>query len=376
LTAAGVTIFAASGDDGIYDCGDSERSTRVAVDYPASAPEVVGVGGTRLRSEGKRVPNNGHNWKDTAWSCGAPEGCQGLHPQDTGGSGGGASRLFRRPVYQPAGIGHQRFRTSTGNKGDFGAQRHRLVPDVAVNGDPATGFATLTTDPTERPSCNPIGTVIPPSCKPATFPIGGTSLSAPAAAALFTDMLAAHGATAGVGDIHGALYSAYAAHHHAFRDVRTGRNGHQVDVDRRAHHHQATELPVTAQKGYDTVTGLGVPLWPALVNYLFDPVAPSPTGSMHVKTSHRMKPTTQVTARWGAHQAKRNGSAARSAFVKITRDSNGKHIFTRKHAAPSGSHRFGAVPGASYTMTIVTRDLAGQRSAPIQRHITVPKRHG
>jgi hypothetical protein len=118
-----------------------------------------------------------------------------------------------------------------------------------------------------------------------------------------------------------------------------------------------------------------VPLWPALVNYLFAPAPPAATGSMHVKSSHRTKPTTQVTARWGAHQAKRNGSAPRSALVQITRDSNGKHIFTNKHARPSGSHRFGAVPGASYTMTVVIRDLAGQRSAPIKRHIVVPKQH-
>ena len=30
LTAAGVTIFAASGDDGIYDCGDAPSSTKAA----------------------------------------------------------------------------------------------------------------------------------------------------------------------------------------------------------------------------------------------------------------------------------------------------------------------------------------------------------
>lgn len=376
LTAAGVTIFAASGDDGIYDCGDSQKSTRTAVDYPASAPQVIGVGGTRLRSHGMRSRNNGHNWADTAWTCSSPRICQGMHPEDTGGSGGGESKLFRQPAYQAAGIGHDPFKTPTGEKGDFGAQRHRLVPDIAVDGDPATGFATLTTDPVDVPRCAPIAGTIPPTCKPKTFPIGGTSLSAPAAAALFTDMLAAHGATAGVGDIHGALYSAYAAHHGAFRDVRSGRNGHQGDVDRRARHHKAAEIPVTAQKGYDTVTGLGVALWPAIVRYLFDPAPPTATGSLHLKSRHHTKHTTEVTARWGARAMKRNGSAAKSAAVRIVRDdASNKRVFSDKHAAAPGSHTFRSTPGAKYTMTVVIRDLAGQHSPAIHRHLAVPRHH-
>src|SRR4029077_1909512 len=44
LLAAGVTVFASSGDSGIYDCG----GTPADVDYPASSPSVVGVGGTNL----------------------------------------------------------------------------------------------------------------------------------------------------------------------------------------------------------------------------------------------------------------------------------------------------------------------------------------
>ena len=138
------------------------------------------------------------------------------------------------PRYQAVGIGHDPFRTSTGKKGNFGAQPRRLVPDIASDGDPDTGFEVLTTDPADVPSCSINGDL--PPCKPKFFAIGGTSLSAPAAAAMFTDMLAAHGATAGVGDIHGALYSAYAAQPHIFRDVRSGRNGRQKDVDR----HDAT----------------------------------------------------------------------------------------------------------------------------------------
>ena len=96
----------------------------------------------------------------------------------------------------------------------------------------------------------------------------------PLAAALFTNMLASTGATSGVGDIHGALYSAYAAQDGVFRDVTTGTNGDQADVDRHADAHNAALLPVRARTGYDTVTGLGAPLWPLLTPYLFSPKAP------------------------------------------------------------------------------------------------------
>src|SRR5579859_3363885 len=43
--AQGISFFAASGDAGAYDCGDSNP----AVDSPASDPYVTGVGGTSLQ---------------------------------------------------------------------------------------------------------------------------------------------------------------------------------------------------------------------------------------------------------------------------------------------------------------------------------------
>ena len=41
----GISFFAASGDSGAYDCGD----TNLAVDSPADDPYVTGVGGTNLQ---------------------------------------------------------------------------------------------------------------------------------------------------------------------------------------------------------------------------------------------------------------------------------------------------------------------------------------
>src|SRR5262249_2768950 len=43
--AQGISIFAAAGDAGAYDCGD----TNLGVDSPADDPYVTGVGGTNLQ---------------------------------------------------------------------------------------------------------------------------------------------------------------------------------------------------------------------------------------------------------------------------------------------------------------------------------------
>jgi kumamolisin len=367
LTAAGVTVFAASGDDGIYDCGFPPSSTRTAVDFPASSPSAVGVGGTRLRTHGKRRPNNGHNWTDAAWTCTSPEVCQGFKRHDTGGSGGGESKRFHLPRYQAVGLGHDPFRTSTGRKGSFGAQPRRLVPDIAGDGDPDTGFEVLTSDPSDVPSCSINGDL--PPCKPKFFAIGGTSLSAPAAAAMFTDMLAAHGATAGVGDIHAALYSAYAAHPHVFRDVRSGRNGRQKDVDHHTHGKAAHDIPVNAGKGYDTVTGLGTPLWPALAPYVFAPASPKPTGSLSL--THRTHHADRVRVRWGSRQADRGGLLAASDQVTVRRKGKAKPLLRRHAAPPAGSQTFSAKPGATYVLTVATRDLAGMKSKVITKRMNV-----
>ncbi|HEX3823498.1 MAG TPA: S53 family peptidase [Mycobacteriales bacterium] len=370
LTAAGVTVFAASGDDGIYDCGDTATSTKVAVDYPASSPEVVGVGGTRLKPAGAKAANTGKNWNEVGWSCSSPRICQGSSAADTGGSGGGESTLFKQPGYQAAGIGRQTFTTSTHKSGNLGVQSHRLVPDIADDGDPDTGFGVLTTDPTDDSSCA-TGPLLP-TCKPKTFQIGGTSLASPEAAALFTDMLGAHGATAGVGDIHGALYSAYSAHNGAFRDITKGSNGAQKDVDARAAKHQAVELPVNARPGYDTVTGLGAALWPKLAPFILRPAAPTAKVRIDLASPDSARHPTRVKVTWGAHQNATRGSAPAAAEVTITRKGTRKPIYQRRSAPARGSHLFRATPGGNYVITVVNRDLAGQKSATGTSHLTVP----
>jgi kumamolisin len=95
--AAGIPQFAASGDN---NSGDGESG--VHADYPASDVSMIGCGGTTKTSNGETVWNNGNGE----------------------GTGGGYSALFGPQSWQigaPAGPG-------------------RMVPDVAFNADPQTGY--------------------------------------------------------------------------------------------------------------------------------------------------------------------------------------------------------------------------------------------
>lgn len=242
LVAAGVNVFAPAGDAGIYDCGSSTgggllgtgllapSGPPMGVDYPASSPHVVGVGGTRLVSTASGAPNTGSNWTETAWSCSSQSSCAA-----DGGSGGGQSTVFGRPAFQ---------RTYVTNA-PFAGQRHRLVPDIAAEADPASGLVITTSDP----AANGTGQLA----------VGGTSLATPLSAALFVDLLASLGRTRGVSDLHGAIYKA-AAQTRLVRDVRSGANGASADA--------GNDPRVSAGPGYDTITGVGAVLWSGMAGYL------------------------------------------------------------------------------------------------------------
>ena len=162
VVAAGATMFAASGDTGT-SCGGM-----TSVNYPASSPAVIGVGGTTLEGSGS-------SFTETAWG-------------NANGSSGGGRSAAARPAYQ----------AGTGLPGT-----DRLVPDVSAVADPASGIGIYT--------ATLGGWVLG----------GGTSLASPILAAQLTTILTARGCSAGVGDVHDVLY----ANPGAFRDVTSGDNG-------------------------------------------------------------------------------------------------------------------------------------------------------
>lgn len=170
--ASGVTVFAASGDNGSTDCVALDNSTSIGVDFPASDPLVVGVGGTTVTS----------STTESAWTY----------------SGGGVSLLWPHPDWQ-------------------NGSARRKVPDISADADPASGVVIYSSDS----GCLPHG--LPThQCQ-----VGGTSLASPLAAGTFAATLAAHGFDGGVGDIHDALYSAPAGD---FRDITSGTNGFPATV--------------------------------------------------------------------------------------------------------------------------------------------------
>jgi kumamolisin len=162
----GITVVAASGDQGTTD---GLPGTKNHVDFPASCPHVLGVGGTRI------VSANGVIQNETVWNDG-PTG---------GATGGGYSNLFQRPEWQSA----------------VATQPSRGVPDTAGNADPDTGY-TILVDGEQ-------------------LVVGGTSAVAPLWAGLVArcnQMLSAR-----LGFINPSLYAIN--QNNGFRDITHGNNG-------------------------------------------------------------------------------------------------------------------------------------------------------
>jgi len=112
LIAKNITTFASSGDCGAFDAGDNSFGS-LSVNFPASDPSVVAVGGTKLR-----VDENGNRTSEEVWTDG---GQDHTTCNNSWGSGGGVSSAFKRPSWQQGpGTDNQ---YTTGN---------RQVPDVAA----------------------------------------------------------------------------------------------------------------------------------------------------------------------------------------------------------------------------------------------------
>ena len=105
--AAGITVCASSGDDG---AGDGRRGPDARVDFPASSPYVLGVGGTQI---------GGHDGKleEVTWWF-----TPGTRAGGGASTGGGVSGIFDRPKWQNVQI----------KSGNRGAKNGRVVPDVAA----------------------------------------------------------------------------------------------------------------------------------------------------------------------------------------------------------------------------------------------------
>jgi subtilase family serine protease len=205
--AAGVSMFAASGDQGAYDCQSADLSDhRLSVDWPAASGGLISVGGTRLYLDA-----HGSYLKESAW-----EGVL-----SNAGGGGGLSAGTPRPAWQ-----------SAPGLPDRSSNGLRALPDVSADADPATGWVTYSSG-----SGGDAG---------AYHEAGGTSAAAPfwAASMLLIDQYDLQQRVGNTGFIGPILYALASAPQPLapFHDVTAGGNRYYQ-----------------AAPGWDAASGLGSP---------------------------------------------------------------------------------------------------------------------
>jgi subtilase family serine protease len=206
----GNAVFAAAGDWGSTTCGNTVKGTSQS--FAASATWVTAVGGTRLVLNSRNQRAGEVVWNDRAYGVIA-------------GGGGGVSEVFARPWYQ----------------NDVTKARMRVVPDFAFLADIEPGWPVTINGQVES--------------------VGGTSGSAPFAMSQLA-LLSARERLAGrprVGFINPWFYQLYQRQPDLFFDVVSGNN----DL--------GGVGCCTATKGFDEVSGLGVPNLPEIARQLPPP---------------------------------------------------------------------------------------------------------
>jgi len=252
----GITFVAASGDSGAADCdpsfdpGTSAAMQGLAVDNPASIPEVTAVGGTEINeyniisvanrnfSTGTNTywatsngPNGGSalSWiPEVGWNESARTGIflSGGVYSGLRASGGGLSKFYPKPSWQ----------TGPG----VPSANARAVPDVSLTAAQHDPYACVTG-----------GTQV--GCL-------GTSTSAPTFAgllALLNQYQVSNGfqPQPGMGNINPNLYSLAQNTQDAFHDVTAGNN--IVACAQASPDCSSGTFGYSAGPGYDLVTGLG-----------------------------------------------------------------------------------------------------------------------
>ncbi|HET7052776.1 MAG TPA: IPT/TIG domain-containing protein [Solirubrobacterales bacterium] len=218
----GIAIAASTGDDGYLNWSSSLSTYPGHPNYPASSPDVVAVGGTRLTLSG------GARSSERVWNDGSTLGTS------FGAGGSGCSEHAQAPEWQ------QEVPDWTG----VGCGSSRAAADVSADADPYTGLAVYRNG--------------------SWSPIGGTSLASPIIAATY----ALAGGTGGLDyparSLYGQLGSA------DLFDVTEGSNGECAkafdEADGTAgctteeeEEDCAKALICRAAAGFDGPTGVGTP---------------------------------------------------------------------------------------------------------------------
>ncbi len=198
--AAGVTVLAASGDQGVTSCENascSELYTTPVVNWPSIDPLVTSVGGLKF-SITTTIPYK-ESSAPVVWN-----------EPSLGAGGGGRSAVFPIPTFQSS------------VSSVVGAWRG--APDMSMSASAETGGAELYLDG-------------------AWFPVGGTSEASPEFAGIVA--IADQVAGKGLGYLNPALYAMESASDPGIVDITSGNNSFDGITG------------YTAGPGYDMASGLG-----------------------------------------------------------------------------------------------------------------------
>lgn len=282
----GQTVTAASGDAGAADCDSGASATHgLAVDVPASIPEVTGAGGNQFTGDAAGAltgtkPNttaaaDPPYWAasktgsdvvvtaleyipEEAWNDTTASQCLQSTPSNPPAlcaSGGGASQYFSKPSWQ----------TGTGVPADG----KRDVPDISVT-------TSQYWDPYLVCSEDSGTSSIQSSCvtgfrdNSGNFTaVGGTSAAAPTFTAILAliNQFVGNAGNTGLAPINPTLYSLAASTPSAFHDVPPGSNNMVPCTSGTTDCPTGTtQIGFSTSVGYDQVTGLGSPSVTELAN--------------------------------------------------------------------------------------------------------------
>jgi subtilase family serine protease len=218
--AQGMTVFAASGDNGAAQPSCNGSTYVKSASLPSADPLVTGVGATSLTAS---QPGGGYK-SEAAWND--------LY----GSSGGGYSKLFKRPSFQNG------FVPSSG----------RGVPDVSYSGDVNNGLLIAWS---QGVTAN-VGNI---------YEFGGSSAASPQWAAVIA--LADQKGHRRLGFLNSDLYSlAHGSRYgYVFHDITHGNNTVSLAGSNNA---TVRITGYASAKGWDAVTGLGSPNVAHLLRYL------------------------------------------------------------------------------------------------------------
>ena len=211
--AQGIGVYFSSGDSGDQTAGGTSPSSR-SVDSGANSPYVTAVGGTTLA-----VGSQDNYRFETYWGTDTADLSGGKWGPSTfqSGGGGGTSEVYAEPAWQKGVVpdAYASYWKGKANAASGALVPGRVVPDVAIVGDPNSGFLMGQTEDFTA-YANPLGYDLPTdTVQYGEYRIGGTSLSSP----LFAGVMAL--ADEAAGTPHGfpdpALYAADGGQ--AFRDV-------------------------------------------------------------------------------------------------------------------------------------------------------------